>query len=444
MVDLSKSGIMAQLPKIVVQRLKATPQPEVHPDPDLLAAFAEKSLGDRERAPLLEHLAQCSECREIVSLAQPQFELERVAAVAAATMPAPVRPSWLRGPIFRWTALAACGAVIAVGAFTLRRQSLASKQKLAASQVAESFDAKLQAFDRQDQLAAKSEPAPPPAAQSKSKADEVSLAREPSRRTLDIPSQKGESAQSSLGLSVARKSIPAAGIAAAPSDVFAKAAKPAETTDRRKELLQAERAQVSTSMEAQPIEPAAPATASARDESRGDAKQDLDKASANELKTKKDGAPAAAPPPPQSTVAGGNLQSAQVSTGSFAGRNAVALRTLAKIVTPVWTLSSDGTQLLRSLDAGQTWQPVPVDGKIVLRAVASVGSDVWVGGSAGALYHSSNAGTDWKKVAPTVDGKILQADIVRIEFTGARHGKLTTASGEVWTTADAGQSWQRQ
>src|SRR5450755_4375964 len=185
MVDLSRSGIMEQRPKIVVQRLKAAPKPEVHPDPDLLAAFAEKSLGDRERAPLLEHLAQCSECREIVSLAQPQFELERVAAVAAATMPAPVRPSWLRGPIFRWTALAACGAVIAVGAFTLRRQSLASKQRQAASQVAGtySYDEKLQAFDRQDQLAAKPEPAPPPAAQSKSRADAGSFAREPRQRT---------------------------------------------------------------------------------------------------------------------------------------------------------------------------------------------------------------------------------------------------------------------
>jgi hypothetical protein len=435
---------MEQLPKIVVQRLKATPKPEVHPDSDLLAAFAEKSLGDRERAPLLEHLAQCSECREIVSLAQPQFELERVAAVAAATMPAPVRPSWLRGPIFRWTALAACGVVIVAGAFTLRRQSLASRQRLAASQVAESFDAKLQTFDRQDQLAAKSEPAPPPAAQSKSKADAVSLAREPRQRTLDVPSQKGESAQSSLGFSASRKSIPTAGIAAAPSDVYAKAAKPSENAAQQKEILQAEQARISTAMEAQAVESAAPATASARDESRGDAKQDLDKASANEIKTKKDGAPAAAPPPPQSAVAGGNLQSAQVSTGSFTGRNAIALRTLAKIVTPIWTLSSDGTQLLRSLDAGQTWQAVPVDSKVVLRAVASMGSEVWVGGSAGALYHSSDAGTNWKKVAPAAAGKVLQADIVRIEFADAQHGKLTTASDEVWTTADAGQSWQRQ
>jgi hypothetical protein len=434
---------MEQLPKIVVQRLKATPKPEVHPDPDLLAAFAEKSLGDRERLPVLEHLSQCAECREVVSLAQPQFELERVAAAAAAAMPAPVRRSGLRGPIFRWAALAACGAVVAVGAFTLRRQSLASKQRAAAAQVAEtySYGEKLQAFDRQDQLAAKPEPAPPPAAKSESKADAGSLGREPRQRTLEIP--KGESSHSSLGFSAARKSFPATGMAAAPSNVFPKAAKPAESTNQQKEILQAEQAQVSTSTEAQPIEPAAPATASVRDDSGRDAKQDLDKASANELKTKKDGAPAAAPPLPQSTAAGGNLPSAQ-STGSVTGRTAIALRTLAKIVTPVWTLSSDGTRLLRSLDAGQTWQPVPVDGKVVLRAVASVGSDVWAGGAAGALYHSSNAGTDWKKVAPTADGKVLQADIVRLEFTDARHGKLTTASNEVWTTADAGQSWQRQ
>ena len=42
---------MEQLPKIAQQRLQATAKAGTHPDPDLLTAFAEKSLNERERTP---------------------------------------------------------------------------------------------------------------------------------------------------------------------------------------------------------------------------------------------------------------------------------------------------------------------------------------------------------------------------------------------------------
>jgi len=52
---------MEQLPKIVQRRLRAAAKPGIHPDPDLLAAFVEKSLSDRERSQVLEHLADCAD-----------------------------------------------------------------------------------------------------------------------------------------------------------------------------------------------------------------------------------------------------------------------------------------------------------------------------------------------------------------------------------------------
>src|SRR5215813_11757467 len=103
---------MEQLPKIVSQRLQAVSRAETHPDANLLTAFAEKSLLAREQAQVLEHLAVCSECREVVSHAQPEEVLQRVAVAAAAPMP--VRRSWLSGVAVRWAALAAC--VVVVGA----------------------------------------------------------------------------------------------------------------------------------------------------------------------------------------------------------------------------------------------------------------------------------------------------------------------------------------
>ena len=65
---------MEQLPKIVQQRLRGPAKPGVHPDPDLLTAFAEKSLNDRERAHVLQHLVECADCREVLSLAMPEIE----------------------------------------------------------------------------------------------------------------------------------------------------------------------------------------------------------------------------------------------------------------------------------------------------------------------------------------------------------------------------------
>ena len=63
---------MEQLPKIVRQRLQATDKAGVHPDPDLLTAFAEKSLTEHERVQVLQHLARCTDCRSVVSLAMPE------------------------------------------------------------------------------------------------------------------------------------------------------------------------------------------------------------------------------------------------------------------------------------------------------------------------------------------------------------------------------------
>ena len=110
---------MEQLPKIAQQRLQATAKAGVHPDPDLLTAFAEKSLTERERVEVLQHLGQCTDCRNVVSLAMPEI-------VAPSTIPA--RSRWLTWPVLRWGALAACALVVSA-AVTLRherRQSVAS------------------------------------------------------------------------------------------------------------------------------------------------------------------------------------------------------------------------------------------------------------------------------------------------------------------------------
>jgi len=105
-----------------------------------------------------------------------------------------------------------------------------------------------------------------------------------------------------------------------------------------------------------------------------------------------------------------------------------------------WNLSSDG-QLQRSIDSGKTWQPVATPPGAAFRALSYNGPDIWVGGAAGLLYHSPDAGTRWELIKPSANGSSLSADIAAIAFTDPQHGKITTSNGETWTTADGGQSW---
>jgi hypothetical protein len=119
-----------------------------------------------------------------------------------------------------------------------------------------------------------------------------------------------------------------------------------------------------------------------------------------------------------------------------------ALRPKSRVA-PRWTLTSDGT-LQRSVDLGRTWEPITVADGVSLRALAANGLDIWVGGTAGALYHSADAGQHWTRVQPASDSLPLAADIIGVEFPDLQNGRLTTSSGEVWTTKDAGLNWEKQ
>jgi len=107
-----------------------------------------------------------------------------------------------------------------------------------------------------------------------------------------------------------------------------------------------------------------------------------------------------------------------------------------KAASPVnWSLSPNG-DVQRSLDSGRTWQSLPVAGS-PFRAITTVGNDVWVGGNAGALYHSADSGRSWTKVDP-----VSTDDITHIEFSDPQNGLLNTANGQVWSTSDGGRSWR--
>lgn len=71
---------MTEVPKIVHHRLRAAmPAAELleqmHPEADVLTAFAEQALSAPEREGVLQHLALCGDCRDVVALALPATDL---------------------------------------------------------------------------------------------------------------------------------------------------------------------------------------------------------------------------------------------------------------------------------------------------------------------------------------------------------------------------------
>src|SRR5260221_2821899 len=113
---------MTDVPKIVHDRLRAAlpgrilpggAEPEqVHPDADLLTAFAEQALSATERDGVLQHLALCGDCRDVVALALPAADLV-AAPIASETDGLQTTASRSRGPhklsfawpTLRWAAL---------------------------------------------------------------------------------------------------------------------------------------------------------------------------------------------------------------------------------------------------------------------------------------------------------------------------------------------------
>ena len=107
-----------------------------------------------------------------------------------------------------------------------------------------------------------------------------------------------------------------------------------------------------------------------------------------------------------------------------------------------WMLTPAGA-LQRSEDAGKTWEMAAIPGRGPFQALAAAGPEVWLGDGDGVLYHSSDAGVHWARVIPQANGLAPSGGITRIEFRDLQNGRATTATGEIWTTSDAGKTWQK-
>lgn len=427
---------MPELPEIARQKLKqAEARSGAHPDAGLLTAFAEQSLTAGERARVLDHLAACAACRDILALALP----EQVAAPAQAA----VRPGWWHWSALRWGAVAAT-AVVVVGAVWI-----VSIPNLLRSRMAVSSEVR--------QLPPAATPsAPAPVAgepvQAAKAADKTAGDRDVLVAAAPNPNaarRKDAGAAAAPGPIVAGAQ-PATTVAAASTKpalqgaLRAGSSPNAEDMDRLKALETEGKASApAPSVPSMAMKAAVVAKAQSADAGLARSAVAMPKNQRAELAKTAAEAPAAEV---QNGIVGGlvlskNAPAAGIGTGSGGGIVRDALKTAVR-----WTISSTGA-LQRSFN-GRDWQDVAVADGVIFRAVSALDTEVWAGGNGGALYHSSDAGQTWTRVRPeyVTDEwtRRLAGDVTEIRFNDPLHGTIITRVGslvQAWTTADGGKTW---
>ncbi len=388
-----------------VRKALQHPAASEHPSADLLNAYAEHTLGPTESQQVMEHLATCAGCRDVVYLACGAMEIaeeqERVVAsvtpfpkAAAATVPEP------RRRLHWWTyavpilGLLVVGSVLLVEPFRARRHHMelakATQQHSQALQNQGPQNA-LQEQPLQNQV--QSAPAPSPNTETK---NPILAVAPPRAKPRDVtPAKSAEAAK------------------VAQSD-FSK-----QESKRSDEISQA-----SSGRQSYQNVPAAPASSQ---------KDSLDK------KLSGPASGVASPAVPTETTETANLgarkEMAGDATGSVHAR-AMAMAPVSRVSsTAGWRITRGGSLEHLVADA---WIPVAAAPGGPFLSVTNFGKEVWAAGNNLALYHSGDEGLHWERLKLPQE---MSGEIVQVTFTSALDGTLATSTGQLWASHDGGKTW---
>jgi|SRR5208282_2276392 len=428
---------MTEVPKIVYDRLRAAgkagalpdaalPASE-HPDADLLTAFAEQTLSAAERDSMLEHMALCGDCREVIALALPAADIAAVpiAAETEADRTTPVlaktERSWvtlagwpkLGWPSLRWAALGA-GVVVVASLLLMHPGKL--NQAMLPSANRQVTPVQPVSGAQMASSAAPSSPittSPMEQAAISAKTNKLQPNKQLARKSSSRAVEAGERLKSSQTPSVET------------FEVAATAVSPLITPEPSTEqTLMAQNEAPPVVKTKPPLQDTAGQGAEAKNTEADDQQRSL-----------------------VSKLSGGGAMS--VAKLAPTATQALAQHNVA------WTIT--GGVLQRSLDGGQSWQEA-LHPNHPLLCYAPYGKDIWVGGQAGTLFHSADGGLTWAQVQASTKGQQLTSDVTHIQLQGSPlHGNnqlgntsrpaqivLSTSNNDVWSSIDGGTTWERK
>jgi hypothetical protein len=477
---------MPELPNIVRERLKVSRPTSAHPDPDVLTAFAEHSLPESERAVVMEHLARCHDCRDILALALPA-----TVTVETAHVPLPVRGGWLRAPVLRWGVVAAGFAVLVVtGILQYPRHHIQTYADLR-QEKASAANTKTTQRAAESAKPSPGTPSAPAgsanvvaanASRANAAPNAIPAGAASTNEQVTAPGPANEAAHSATS---ALKS-PQLTAALPPSAALGGSFGNSPLAARAKQNSQLSRQQISSSTDA--VETQSQVVAANR--------PDQAPSQPVQYEAKNQGQGIGQPGIGQSK----EDRSFMDVTVDKAKAPSPALAQQATLLAPRWAISPTGG-LLRSFDQGRTWASVDVKAPFagasqmvmagtqsqkyqqatpdtkqvqvqsqvqsqaesktlsktravsaaapavsipIFRAISAAGLEVWAGGSAGVLYHSADGGQQWNRVVLSASGVLLTGDIISIAFPDSQHGQITTSTQEFWFTMDGGETWQKR
>jgi hypothetical protein len=440
---------MSDVPKIVQDRLWAATPREGHPDADVLTAFAEHSLPGAEREDVVRHLARCGDCREVVALSiPPSVEAARQPETAvgetSARRPADRSRGWFAWPNLRWAAMAA-GVIVVASVVMLRpgqkpeptdatvnypaenkvqTQLADAPANSGAASVTEHSRSSVATAAKPEKSLLRKEPAT---------ARDEALPEREQTRTAAAPasladSKRADSSGDKRSYSFANNR-PAMQKPAAPEVSAGYGTVAPEKIGRVTESVEVSGA--NAEIQTAPAE----GNLMARNEAQALPIEKAKQATKEEGRAKSQASESAA----QQKLVGAYLQSDSAVT--LQKQRLKKSDNLDKDAAPQWGLAEG--KLQRSPDAGATWQIV-LQLEHPLLAYGARGSDVWAGGQAGTLFHSTDSGATWAMIQPSTKAGTLTADIVGIDVRSAAEVVLSTNRKESWTTFDAGRTWEKR
>jgi hypothetical protein len=448
---------MTEVPKIVYDRLRSALPEQAHPDADLLSAFAEQALSAAERDGVLQHLALCGDCREVVALALPAADMVPPqtadedgvrTTVSRAGAPAPHKLSFAWASL-RWAALAA-GVVVAAVVLLVHPGKLNQAMLPSANQQITTTAPPLSG----PQIASSSVPSS--AADQSAVSAKTGEARPKAELRLSKKLKAGQvvppSIQTGSGILLAdnkKDSGQADKLPPAPS-----ASAPAFDYDALSSRGASETVEVAGAAAAGTTEPSTKNALIARNDAPRNDALAIEKAkpALQEMEVHEEQKTPAAVPGPTRAQARNVMSAARLAS------------TANPSLVPRVTWAITGGVLQRSLDSGQSWQDA-LRANHALLCYASHDEDVWAGGQAGTLFHSANSGVTWAQVQPSIKARQLSSDIthielqsnelrgdlrnnVRDELLGNARGTveilLSTSNNEIWSSADGGKTWDKK